>query len=72
MPKMIRADGFILKVAKIIEIDSNRIRRIVIDAKFNQIVLVYVEMVGDERMLDIKMDKSEIKIMNVEKQEDEK
>lgn len=54
MPKhnYIRGTDFVEKIAKALEIEQG-VRRIVIDAACDGLVYVYVELIGDERLIDL-------------------
>lgn len=57
---------FIDLVRHVLGLDGAKLRRIVIDAHFQNVLIVYVEMLGDTRMLEITMPPIEAKIVPVQ------
>ena len=53
MTEMLRGSDLITALAMALGLDGSRVRRIVIDAAYNDVVVVYVEQIGAVRMLEI-------------------
>lgn len=51
--KAIRSDDYAIKICEALGIESNRVRRVVIDAKAGETLKVYVELVGVSQTVDI-------------------
>jgi hypothetical protein len=49
----LRSEEYAKKVCKALGIESNRVRRILIDAKVGDVLRVYVEYVGVSEIMDI-------------------
>lgn len=47
---------FIEHIAPMIGVESDSVRRVIIDAAIGSIVLVYVELIGDTRLYNISAD----------------
>lgn len=44
---------FIVAVSKMLDIDPEKVRRIVIDAEVNDVVMVYIQQFGSTKTIDI-------------------
>jgi len=49
----ILGSGLIERIAEAQGIDAARIRRIVVDARFDDVAIVYVELIGTEKLLGV-------------------
>lgn len=65
-PKIITGNKYGEILATALGIDASRVRRIVLDVQLENIVIAYVEMVGDERLLNISQsfEGVELKVIN--------
>lgn len=53
LPKFVMGTAFVQKWAEALGLDPEECRRVVIDAKVSDVLVIYVEKLGTERMLQI-------------------
>ena len=62
-PRAISGNEFLLYLCKQLGLEWQKISRIVIDAQYNAVVRVYIEKVGDERLLSVNIPSSDIEVI---------
>lgn len=56
MNKKIKGQAFMLAVCKALNIDPSTVRRVVIDARVDSMLMVYTEHFGTEKLLEIDLE----------------
>lgn len=51
--RILRGRDLITAVCKALDIDDTRVRRVIISADFDDVVVVYVTHIGDDRLLQV-------------------
>lgn len=54
---------FIKELGKRGVIDDKIVQRVVVDACWDEVLRIYIEQVGDERILDVSLEGAEIKVV---------
>lgn len=60
---VIKGRDFITKIAPLVGVEPDRIQKIVIEATYNGLILVYIRLLGDERLLGVDMTDVELKVI---------
>jgi len=61
--KYLRGGDFLLHIAPFIGIDANTVQKVIIEASYDDIVHVYVKLLGTDRLLEVKMDNASLEVL---------
>jgi hypothetical protein len=71
MSEPILGSDLLIKLCAAVGVDPNRTQRVIIDAAYNDVTLVYVQMVGTIELLNIDFTSAPIKVKILKKADGE-
>ncbi len=65
MADVISGKDFLNQICEAIDINPDNVRRVVLDIKYNDVITVYVEQLGTDKLLNINMNSDGIKLSEI-------